>query len=122
MALKLNYSSKSLLDVKFTKNVKGYDPYQVDQALDKAIEDYDAYEKYHKESSDYIRELESSTHELKDRVHELEIEVAKLQNRSRDLNKDADAGVNQSNIELLKRISQLEKALYQKGVDPTKIK
>ena len=122
MALKLNYSSKSLLDVKFTKNVKGYDPYQVDVALDKAIDDFKSYEEYHKESSEYIRRLETDTHELKERIRELELEVAKLKNRSSELSKDASAEVNKGNIELLKRISKLEKALYQKGVDPTKIK
>lgn len=122
MALKLNYSAKSLLDVKFTKNVKGYDPYQVDKALDKAIEDYDSYEKYHKESAEYIRKLETDVQKLKDTVRNQEVEIARLNNRSRDLNADGNANVNSNNIDLLRRISQLEKALYQKGVDPTKIK
>lgn len=122
MALKLNYSAKSLLDVKFTKNVKGYDPYQVDKALDLAIDDYKNYETYHKESAEYIRRLEADTQTLKDKIKELEIEVARLQNRSKDLNKVDDPRVNSNNINLIKRISALEKALYQKGVDPTKIK
>ena len=122
MALKLNYSAKSLLDVKFTKNVKGYDPYQVDKALDKAIEDYENYEKYHKESAEYIRKLETDVQKLKDTVRNQEVEIARLNNRSKDLNADGNANVNSNNIDLLRRISQLEKALYQKGVDPTKIK
>ena len=122
MALKINYSAKSVLDIEFTKNVKGYDPYQVDKTLDKVIEDYESYEKYHKESAEYIRKLESDTHELNKKVKELEVEVARLKNRSNDLNKDGDASINRSNIDLIRRISKLEKALYQKGVDPTKIK
>lgn len=122
MAIKLNYSAKSLLDVKFTKNVKGYDPYQVDKALDKAIEDYESYEAYHKESAEYIRQLETDVQKLKDTVRNQEVEIARLTNRSKDLNADGNASVNSNNIDLLRRISQLEKALYQKGVDPTKIK
>ena len=41
----MNYNSKTLLDVKFSKNVKGYDALEVDETLDQVIEDYHFYEK-----------------------------------------------------------------------------
>ena len=42
MANKLNYDGKSLLNIKFSPDQKGYDPLEVDQVLDKIIKDYES--------------------------------------------------------------------------------
>lgn len=120
MAHTLNYSSKSLLDVKFKPNVKGYDALEVDKALDKLIEDLAFYEKYYNDSKNYIRDLESEVQKLKDRIHEQEMEVAKVKNKYSGIRPGQN--VTESNIDYLKRISKLEEALYKKGVDPESIK
>ena len=115
----MNYNSKSLLDVKFSKNVKGYDALEVDETLDDVIEDYTQYEKQASLDKKTIEKLSAEITELKDKLLQVEIEKKRLQ-------KEVDSipntpGVNRDNIQYLKRIADLEKALYKKGVDPKKI-
>ena len=55
----MNFNSKSLLDVKFKKNVKGYDAYEVDKTLDDVITDYKFYEQTLAENKQAISELET---------------------------------------------------------------
>ena len=119
MAHTLNYSSKSLLDVKFEPDHKGYDALAVDQVLDQIIEDLKFYEKYYNDSRNYIRKLESEIQNLKDKIREQELEVAKVKNKFSGLKPGQQ--VNETNIDYLKRISKLEEALYKKGVDPETI-
>ena len=64
----MNYNSKSLLDVKFKKNVKGYDAYQVDSTLDQVIDDYKFYEKTLEENRQTISSLESQNKTLKEKL------------------------------------------------------
>ena len=81
MAYTLNYSSKSLLDVKFEPNVKGYDALEVDQVLDQLIDDLKFYEKYYNDSRNYIRTLETEVQNLKDKIRDMEMEVASIKNK-----------------------------------------
>lgn len=118
MAIKQNYNNKTLLDIKFSKNVKGYDAYEVDVTLDKIIQDYIEFSKYHDEASSYIQKLESDIHTYRDKIRDQEIEVAKLKKRVDDFSGVESGG----NIEDKKRIARLETALYKLGVDPKKIK
>ena len=115
----MNYNSQSLLDVKFDKNVKGYDALQVDESLDLVIEDYKKYEKQSKESELTIAELKKEIEDLKAKNLTLEVENKKLKKTIEDIPEGPE--VNRNNIEYLKRISVLEKALYKKGVDPKKL-
>lgn len=119
MAHTMNYSSKSLGDVKFSANKKGYDALEVDQALDRVIKDYEFYEKYYVDSRSYIEKLEKEINNLKEKIHAKEVEMATLKNKYQGIK--PGAVVTDSNIQLLKRISRLEEALYKKGVDPSKI-
>ena len=119
MAHTLNYSSKSLLDVKFEPDHKGYDALEVDKVLDQIIEDLKFYEKYYNDSRTYIRKLESEIQNLKDKIREREMEVASVKNKYSGIKPGQN--VNENNIALLKRITKLEEALYKKGVDPETI-
>ena len=119
MAHTLNYSSKSLLDVKFEPDHKGYDALEVDKVLDQIIEDLKFYEKYDIDSRTDIRKLESEIQNLKDKIREREMEVASVKNKYSGIKPGQN--VNENNIALLKRISKLEEALYKKGVDPETI-
>ena len=115
----MNYNSKSLLDVKFSKNVKGYDALEVDETLDQVIEDYSFYEKQISQDKQTIEKLKAEIEKLKKEYINLEVEVKKLQ-KTVDSIPD-DPNVNRQNIEYLRRIAVLEKALYKKGVDPKKL-
>jgi len=118
MAIKQNYNSETLLDVKFNKNVKGYDAYEVDVTLDKIIEDYREFAKYREEASSYIGKLESDIHQYRDKIRDQEVELAKFKKRVESYSGVETGG----NMEDKKRIARLEVALYQLGVDPKKIK
>jgi DivIVA domain-containing protein len=115
-----NLTRDQILSKKFTPNVKGYDPDEVDDFLDLIIADYAAFERYMKESKGYIEELELGTNKLKAQNHQLDIDNGKMKARLSGI-KDTDQ-VTSSNIDLLQRINALEKFLYARGVDPTKIK
>ena len=115
----MNYNSKTLLDVKFKKNVKGYDALEVDQTLDQVIVDYAAYEKQVRLDKETIDKLKAELETLKNEKRDVELELAKLQKKMDGIPDSPD--VNKNNIAYLKRISALEKALYKKGVDPKKI-
>ena len=115
----MNYNSKSLLDVKFKKNVKGYDAYQVDSTLDQVIDDYKFYEKILEENRQTISSLESQNKTLKEKLRQSEILAKKLQKTVDAIPDSPD--VTKSNIVYLQRIADLEKALYKRGVDPKKI-
>ncbi|MCQ2793324.1 MAG: DivIVA domain-containing protein [Bacilli bacterium] len=120
MAGKINFNSITLCDLKFAKNVKGYDAYQVDVALDRVIDDYHFYENFYKEAKDYIAKLESDVKKLRDETRKKDIEIARINKRIEGI-KDK-TNVSSENIDLLQRINALEKALYAKGIDPTKIR
>ena len=118
MAIKQNYDCESLLNIKFNKNVKGYDAYEVDVTLDKIIQDYNVFAKYYADVSSYVQKLESDIHTYREKIKEQEIEVAKLTKRLEGFSGVESGG----NIEDKKRIARLEVALYKLGVDPKKIK
>lgn len=120
MASKMNFTSNTLLNLKFSKNVKGYDAYQVDVTLDQILHDYHFYESFYAEAKQYIATLENTVKTQKDELRKKDIEIAKISKRIEGI-KNA-TNVSSDNINLLQRISALEKALYLKGVDPSKIK
>lgn len=115
----MNYNSKTLLDVKFSKNVKGYDALEVDETLDQVIEDYLSYEKASIQDKKTIEKLKKEIQELKEKARKDEIEFNKMKNIVDSI--PDDPNVNRGNIDLIRRISALENALYKRGVDPKKI-
>lgn len=120
MAGKLNFNSQTLYDLQFTKNVKGYDAYQVDVALDKVLNDYRFYEKFYLEAKDYIAKLESDIKKYTDEIRQKDVELARISKRIDGI-KDS-SNVSTENMQLLQKIALLERELYRRGVDPTKIK
>ena len=115
----IHLNSTKIYEKIFTPNVKGYDPEEVDSFLDTIIADYVSFEKYFRESRDYIQELEESLRKERENNRVLTVENAKLSKRVADI-KDGDE-VTTSNIEYIQRIRRLEKALYSQGIDPSKI-
>lgn len=120
MPTKIHYTSETLLNEKFEKNVKGYDAYQVDVTLDRVLEDYRFYENFYLEAKDYIAKLEKEIRKYKKNLQDQEVELAKLKNRFSGIKDNTKAG--SDNLALLKRIDRLERELYARGVDPEKIK
>ena len=94
-------SAKEILEKEFKIDARGYRPQEVDQFLDMIIKDY--------------VDFETTTKRLVAEIKALENENAKLQAEIRNLKASLDiAGSNKgvTNVDLLKRISDLEKVVY----------
>lgn len=115
----ISLSANKILKEVFTPDVKGYDADQVDDFLDRVAKDYLAFEAYYDDSRKYIVDLETQLRKSREAVSTLEVENAKLSKRLDGI-KDSDS-VTSDNIDLLQRISRLEKELFRLGVDPRKI-
>ena len=119
---------------RFEKDVKGYNPDEVDTFLDEIIKDYDAYEKYiaslEEEINNLNKDLSSKTNDVsvlakramdaEQKAIELEIQNASLNNKFAGI-KPGDA-ITEENLEYIQKIHDYETFLYQQGYDVTKIR
>lgn len=113
----ISLNAETILKKKFTPNVKGYDPNEVDEFLDCVMEDYRGFESYYKESKAYIVDLERQLRQAKESISQLTLDNAKMKSRLAGVKDSTD--VNSSNLEYLNRIDRLERALWELGVNPT---
>lgn len=122
MEKKTNFSSKELLNKEFSVAVKGYNPLEVDQVLDKIIEDYEKFEKSKSMSADDIDALLNQVKSLKEENASLKEELEKEKNKWKYISKD-HKDIHIDNYELLLRIGKLEMFIHDKlGVNPEDIK
>ncbi len=119
MAIKLLLDSNKIYHKVFEGTKPGYDALQVDSFLDLVIKDYDAFQGYIQNSERQIEELEGKVNLLNEQLSKVEVENATLKQRLGDLSSNDEASL--SNLELLKRISLLEKALSKAGINPKTI-
>ncbi|MBP5091195.1 MAG: DivIVA domain-containing protein [Bacilli bacterium] len=119
MDSKIQLTKEMILNKQFTPNVKGYDPSEVDDFLDRVIEDYKTFEKFEKESKEYIQSLETENRRVKEAFKAVEVENGKMRARLEGI-KEGDH-VTKENMELIQKISKYEKALYARGIDPRKL-
>ena len=94
-------TDKEILDKDFKIDARGYRPQEVDQFLDLIIKDYVDFETTTKRLVTEIKSLESDNAKLKAELRNLKsaLEIA-----------NSNKGV--TNVDLLKRISDLEKVVY----------
>ena len=103
-----NLSSKDILDKEFKIDTRGFRIKEVDAFLDEIIEDYEHYDKL-------IGELEREKGELQDEILSLKQEIRNLKTSIEIAKTDGeDNNKNTSNLDVLKRLSQLEKIVYGK--------
>ena len=94
-------TAREILEKDFKIDARGYRPQEVDQFLDLIIKDY--------------VDFEATTKRLVTEIKTLEADNAKLKAEIRNLKESLDiAGSNKgvTNVDLLKRISDLEKVVY----------
>ena len=105
MANRLNLSPQSIVDKEFDIDFKGYNPDQVDQLLDQVIQDYQLYEKA-------ITNLKKKNNELEGVNASLRAKLIEVEGKAR-AQEDADPILSaQSNVDILKRLSRLEKQVF----------
>ena len=96
-------TTREILEKDFKIDARGYRPQEVDQFLDLIIKDYVDFETTTKRLITEIKALESDNAKLKAEIRNLKssLEIAKSA---------SPKGV--TNVDLLKRISDLEKVVY----------
>ena len=100
---RLYLTPQEILEKEFKVDARGYRPQEVDKFLDMVIRDYTEY-------SNIIRKLEKDIKDLTDDNIKLKQEIRRLQEVA-TINSDTPSrSIN--NVDLLKRISQLEKVVY----------
>lgn len=94
---------KDILEKDFKFDTRGYRPQEVDKFLDMIITDYEEYEKI-------ITELESEKRELVEDNIKLKQDIRILKTKLDVVKDGSTAEIN--NADLLRRISNLEKLVY----------
>ena len=97
-------SSDTLLNWDFKLDARGYRPQEVDKVLDIVINDYKTFARKEKEYKEKIDELNKQILDLK---HQL-----RSANENMQIYKSSDKDI--SNLDLIRRVSQLEKIIYSK--------
>lgn len=119
MAIKLLLDSNKIYHKVFEGTKPGYDALQVDSFLDLVIKDYDTFSNYVTTCDQQLSEMKNKVAMLNEQLSKVEAENAALKAKFADLSNNEDASLN--NLELLKRISNLEKALAKAGINPNTI-
>ena len=95
---------QDIFNKQFNVDFKGYNAQEVDEFLDLVIQDYQVYDEKLKECSNTLLKYENTIESLKN-------QIADLQNR---LNCKEDISENNSNLDILKRLSRLEAEVFKK--------
>ena len=98
---------KDIYDKEFKIDTRGYRPQEVDKFLDVIMRDYEEFILINKELSTEIKELTNDNLKLKQEIRSLKMKL--------DVLKDtADDELGATSVDVLKRISNLEKIIYGK--------
>lgn len=115
-------TSTMILEKRFKEGIADYDALEVDKFLDQIKRDYEVWEAFFKDQLPKLEAEVQLVSSLRKRISELEVELAKTKEKLGVLKGNDTATINLTNLEYIKRISDLERALYQAGIDPNKIK
>ena len=102
-----NLSPREILDKEFKIDTRGFRIKEVDAFLDLIIEDYEHYDKV-------IRDYEKEKADLQDEILALKQEIRNLKTSIEIAKTEGEDNKNVSSIDVLKRLSQLEKIVYGK--------
>ncbi len=107
--VEINLSPKDILNKEFKFDAKGYRPKEVDEYLDTIIEDYNEFIRL-------VKRLEKDARELREENGRLEAENRKLKMELEAQEESSSNGkFSSNNVDLLRRLSNLEKIVYGKN-------
>ncbi len=107
---KLFLTPQEIYDKQFKTDTMGYRPQEVDKYLDMVIRDYTEF-------INIIKRLQTENAQLKEDREKLRVDNIKMRNIIDSANSSTSSGgssINYNNVDLLKRISNLEKTVYGK--------
>ncbi len=112
MENKIQLSPKKILNKQFQVDFKGYNAQEVDYFLDRIVEDYESFAGMLNESYDEIENLQKENQALKMKLSNIERDRLVAQDNMKAMEENMN-----NNVDLLKRISQLEKEVYNKKAE-----
>ena len=121
MPIKRLLDSNKVYHKVFEGSKPGYDALQVDSFLDIVVKDYDTVADYVANTDKLISTLQAKNNVLTEKLSKAEAENAALQAKVGEISNHEDASIHMNTLELLKRISALEKALAKAGINPKTI-
>ena len=95
---------KDILEKEFKIDTRGYRPQEVDKALDIVISDYKAYDRK-------VKDLEAKIDMLNEEILDLKHKLRSASERE-EIYKASEKEI--TNLDILKRVSNLEKIIYGK--------
>ena len=98
---RITLSSKEILEKEFKIDARGYRLQEVDKFLDIVIHDYNEYNSIVKELAIKNRELHDENEHLKSEIRNLKSDLEALKYTEKEV----------TNVDLIRRVSQLEKII-----------
>lgn len=102
MSKEILLNPEMLYNWDFKVDTRGYRPQEVDKVLDMVISDYNVYNSMIKEKDRQIDSLNNQILELKQKLRNAKANMDIVKNSERQV----------TNVDLLRRISELEKIIY----------
>lgn len=106
MERRINLTVQEILDKEFHVDMRGYNANEVDAFLDAVIADYQAYDELNASARENLKKYEEENRKLRLRIRELEMQLS---------SKDAVVNTPVDHLDILKRLSRLEKAVFKDG-------
>lgn len=107
MSKEILLNPEMLYNWDFKVDARGYRPQEVDKVLDMVISDYNAYNSMIREKDRQIDTLNNQILELKQKLRNAKANMDIVKNSERQV----------TNVDLLRRISELEKIIYGRNND-----
>lgn len=105
----VSLTPKEILDKEFKVDAKGYRPQEVDSYLDTIIQDYTEFIRI-------IKKLDRDNQDLLNENNGLKNEIRRLKMEFETVSEGSSTGkYSSTNVDLLKRLSNLEKIVYGKN-------
>lgn len=106
----ISLSPKEILNKEFKFDAKGYRPKEVDEFLDVVIEDYNEFIRFIKKVEKDNQDLQEDNLRLKNENRKLKMALEAQEEES-----SANSKFGTNNVDLLRRLSNLEKVVYGKN-------
>lgn len=106
---KIYLTPQEILEHDFKIDARGYRPQEVDKYLDMIIRDYTEYNNIIREQEKKIKDLTEDSYTLKQEIRRLQEQLDKAENEV------ALSPKTVTNVDILRRISQLEKVVFGKN-------
>ena len=104
---KKNFKAHMLLNKKFSTELSGYNPTEVDEFFDKIIEDYRLYEERVTTLDEIIEESNQLISEKDDEIKQLNLEIMNIKDQLKQTEKA-------TNVELMKEVREIKESLNNK--------